>query len=156
MRKEVVENVATLFEGARYTLKKDGYLTPAYIVVGSEGERGVVLVDGNLMDLKPYIDELVEGAGNRIIGLILITETWFVAAPSLGEDEPRPSEHPDRQEALMMQLFDNRGNMETWMQPFGRDEDDNIVYEEDYKITSEMTFARLDPWGDKRKDKPEA
>lgn len=153
MRKVVLHNVETLFRGASKALLEDGEVAPTFIFMGEDGPQAIVAAGEDPMAHAPMIETVARATS---VGLIFVAETWYVAQETPDMSVP-PSQHPDRKEALMMLLFDDRGNSEMWMQPFERDENDGPIIVDDYHITdgSGVVFSKLNPWRD-RQHKPEA
>lgn len=120
------EAVAKIAEGFD---EPDDDFVPVMSLVPESGENVMLAFDGQWMQDDSTKDRLVEtvmvpaitGVGAKTIGTVF--SVWL-ARPKKGEsyeDMPRPSEHPDREEAVIVTVMDSF-NVKTWMVPLNRPE----------------------------------
>ncbi len=127
-----------LLQQARLNLLRDGSLAPVLFVQFQEGEKGVLPLElPENADEKPgYFATLAVvfmGAGKQLNEALMLSETWYV---SKEEDvnlsvDIRPSEHPQRKEAISLMGRNAAATRFTFVvQPFGRDLQQRPVMEQ--------------------------
>lgn len=114
---------------ARLNLLRDGSLAPVLFVQFQNHEKGVLPLElPTDPEEKPeyfaIIGLVFASAGKQLNEALMLSETWYV---SREEDaaltlEVRPSEHPQRKEAISMMGRNAQRTRYTFVvQPFGRD-----------------------------------
>lgn len=121
--REAVERIAENFD------EPDDDFVPVMSLVPESGENVMLALDYKWMQDDKTKDSLVKtvmipaitGVGAKTVGTVF--SVW-TARPEKGqsyEDMPRPSEHPDREEAVIITVMDSF-NVRTWMIPLNRHE----------------------------------
>ena len=119
--RDAVGRIADAFD------EPDDDIVPVMSLVPESGENVMLALDYKWMESEETKDSLVAnvmlpaitGVGAKTVGTVF--SVW-TAQPEEGqdwEDMPRPSEHPDRQEAVLVTVMDSF-NVRTWMVPLVR------------------------------------
>jgi hypothetical protein len=121
--------VRGILRGAQQNLVHDGGLAPVLFLRLDNDERGMLA-----LDRPPTHDEkvkyfaglafVIEHAGRRIHEVLFVSESWYVSKEEGRElsTEIRPSQHPDRKEAIVLVGRDAKGTCQAFLvQPFTRD-----------------------------------
>jgi hypothetical protein len=130
--------VRGILRGAQQNLVHDGGLAPVLFLHMDNGESGMFA-----LDLPPTHDEkakyfaglrfVIEHAGRRIDEALFVSESWYVSKKEGRElsTEIRPSEHPNRKEAIVLVGRDAEGTRQTLLvQTFTRDIQNRPVFGE--------------------------
>ncbi len=107
---------------AQRNLERDGSLMPVAFVVHGTGDLAVFGLSFRSDAAKDAAFALVRRAARGGQAVVVITEGWAVAVrPEQVHLVTRPSQHPDRQEVLVVEIADASGLRECWQVPFVRD-----------------------------------
>jgi hypothetical protein len=119
--RDSVEKIADDFD------EHEDDIVPVLSLVPESGENVMLALDYQWMENEQTKDRLVSsvmipaitGVGAKTVGTVF--SVWM-AAPDEGQDPgdmPRPSEHPNRKEAVLVTVMDSF-NVRTWFIPINR------------------------------------
>jgi hypothetical protein len=98
---------------------KMGELPPTWFLQKKSGEVGIFCTPWGDTDEKDSVNDQMKSLmeRNEIVRYALVTESWLVTLPSPPEGTtiksyrgPRPSQHPDRKEVIIVVGGDREGN----------------------------------------------
>ena len=145
------EFVDVVMGAAQMNLAKDGELVPALFLQTQDDEQMVVVLENFPADgdeKRLYLASLgvaLHSTGRRIDEAIFLSEVWYVEEEKEGEHlEARPSQHPQRREAIAVMGRDaQRSRLTHVLQPFHRDNQNQPVFDKvavaEYNVPAEQT-----------------
>jgi hypothetical protein len=102
----------------------DDIVLPILLDFGADGSKKYIIQDAIRRILKEHTE---------FNGYIFISESWYLKKP-IGEIAkqplPRPSQHPDRQECVILNLVLRNGFKKLILCPFKRTESNKIIFAE--------------------------
>ena len=105
-REELIKRVETFFEGAKENFKKDGKLHPITFLMTADGTLMPIIApmpdDQSKDSLADVVRTLIRKT--KAEAVLMVNEAWYLKNPKLkkGDPLPKPSEHADRQEAIVI------------------------------------------------------
>lgn len=129
---------------AQRNLERDGHLTPVAFVVQGTGALAVYGLSYRTDAQKDAAFAHVRMVARGARAVVLIMEAWVVEVQP-GRELPttRPSLHPARREALVVEVADCNGLRECWQCPFVR-QGRRVRWGERQRFT-EFSSRHLDP-----------
>ena len=138
--------VEPILAGAHDNLLREGSLAPVLFVRFQDDELGILPLDLPELTAEKYayfglLGMSLAAAGSPVREALFLSEIWYVAASagSKGEEEIRPSQHPERREAISVIGRDSLRSRFTFVvQVFHREAGDRLVLDarevEEYNI----------------------
>jgi hypothetical protein len=112
LRSAVIASVEDI--GRSFGSPDDDWM-PVLLSFGGTGSRVIVLGD----DKEQWHNEAAALRESEPAFVAAILSSWKVETENYDEDGPRPSEHPDRQEVLFIEMSDGQ-HFEMWEAPIIR------------------------------------
>lgn len=107
---------------AQRNLERDGSLMPVAFVIQATGALAIYGLAFHTDEGKDAAFAVVRHAARGSRAVVIITEGWAVqVSPAQAHLITRPSEHPARQEVLVVEIADCTGLRECWQVPFERE-----------------------------------
>jgi hypothetical protein len=132
-REEICRQLENLRRSATRSFQEDGYLNPSFALFRS-GEEPVILSNGRFasrVERARQWQQLERLLDREDVGIVHLAEAWYIEStdtPSAPLWAARPSEHPDRQEGLVI-AAKWRGGIFSWRAKIRRVNGQPIVAE---------------------------